>query len=214
METLASAHLGVFFVMVLGIIVMPGMDMAFVLANALAGGKRRGLLAVAGIVVGGACHVVAAALGLGLLLKLWPALFNIILLAGAAYIAWIGLSLLRAASAAGALPAARAAGGGWSTFRQAVITCLLNPKAYLFMLAVFPQFLRPEQGQVWLQSVVLWVIIAVTQTGVYGAMAVAAASVAHRLTARPQLGMGIVRAAGAVLMLGAAWTGWMGWRGL
>ena len=70
METLASAHLGVFFVMVLGIIVMPGMDMAFVLANALAGGKRRGLLAVAGIVVGGACHVVAAALGLGLLLKL------------------------------------------------------------------------------------------------------------------------------------------------
>ncbi len=214
METLASAHLGVFFVMVLGIIVMPGMDMAFVLANALAGGKRRGLLAVAGIVVGGACHVVAAALGLGLLLKLWPALFNIILLAGAAYIAWIGLSLLRAASAAGALPAAPAAGGGWSTFRQAVITCLLNPKAYLFMLAVFPQFLRPEQGQVWLQSVVLWVIIAVTQTGVYGAMAVAAASVAHRLTARPQLGMGIVRAAGAVLMLGAAWTGWMGWRGL
>ena len=148
METLASAHLGVFFVMVLGIIVMPGMDMAFVLANALAGGKRRGLLAVAGIVVGGACHVVAAALGLGLLLKLWPALFNIILLAGAAYIAWIGLSLLRAASAAGALPAAPAAGGGWSTFRQAVITCLLNPKAYLFMLAVFPQFLRPEQGQV------------------------------------------------------------------
>ena len=214
METLASAHLGVFFVMVLGIIVMPGMDLAFVLANALAGGKRRGLLAVAGIVVGGACHVVAAALGLGLLLKLWPALFNIILLAGAAYIAWIGLSLLRAASAAGALPAAPAAGGGWSTFRQAVITCLLNPKAYLFMLAVFPQFLRPEQGQVWLQSVVLWVIIAVTQTGVYGAMAVAAASVAHRLTARPQLGMGIVRAAGAVLMLGAAWTGWMGWRGL
>lgn len=214
METLAAAHLWLFFLMVFGIVVMPGMDMAFVLANTLAGGSRRGLLAVAGIVAGGVCHVVAAALGLGLLLQIFPALFNTILLAGAAYIAWIGISLLRASSAAGALPASRDAGGGWATFRQAALTNLLNPKAYLFMFAVFPQFMRPEQGHVWLQSTVLWVIIAVTQAGVYGSLAIAAGSAGASLQARPRLQVFIVRAAGAVLILGAAWTAYEGWRRL
>jgi len=205
-------QLWLFFLMVLGIILLPGMDMAFVLASALAGGARRGLLAVAGIVAGGVCHVSASALGIGLLLKLWPALFNAMLLAGAAYIAWIGISLLRAASMAGALPASRSAGAGWATFRQAAFTSLLNPKAYLFMFAVFPQFIRPQEGKVWAQSALLWLVIAVTQAVVYGGLALAAGSAAGALQARPGLQKLVVRAAGAMLLLGAAWTAWAGWQ--
>jgi len=67
------AHLWLFFLMVLGIIVLPGMDMAFVMASSLTGGRRAGLFAVGGIVAGGVCHVVAGALGLGLLLQVVPA---------------------------------------------------------------------------------------------------------------------------------------------
>jgi threonine/homoserine/homoserine lactone efflux protein len=208
------AHLWLFFLMVLGIIVLPGMDMAFVLASALRGGRRAGLLAVAGIVAGGAVHVAASALGIGLLLQIVPGLFNAILLAGAAYIAWIGISLLRGASAAGALPKARSAGTPWATFRQAVITCLLNPKAYLFMFAVFPQFFRPELGGVWAQALALGIIIALTQAGVYGAIALAAAGAGAGLGSRPKLQVFMVRAAGAMLMLGAAWTAMEGWRRL
>jgi threonine/homoserine/homoserine lactone efflux protein len=208
----STAHLWFFFVMAFGIIVLPGMDMAFVLASSLRGGRRSGLLAVAGIVAGGVVHVAASALGIGLLLQLIPGLFNALLLAGAAYIAWIGISLLRSASAAGALPQARGADTPWATFRQAVITCLLNPKAYLFMFAVFPQFFRPELGAVWTQALVLGIIISLTQAAVYGSLALAAGGAGAGLGARPRLQVLIVRAAGAMLMLGAAWTVMEGWR--
>ncbi|UXI68379.1 LysE family translocator [Tahibacter amnicola] len=88
-------HLWLFFLVVFAVIVLPGMDMAYVMASGLVGGRRHGLLAVAGIVIGGVIHVAAAALGVGLLLKLVPGVFNAVLLAGATYMAWIGLSLLR-----------------------------------------------------------------------------------------------------------------------
>ena len=165
-----SADLLLFAALVFGIIVLPGLDMAFVMGSSLAAGRRHGLAAVAGIAVGGICHVVMTTLGIGVLLKLIPAAFNALLLAGALYIAWIGVSLLRADSAFGV----RAGGGAmsaWTTFRRGTLTCLMNPKAYLFMLAVFPQFLHAEYGPLWSQALVLWLIIAVTQLTVYGAVA-------------------------------------------
>ena len=60
---LHTQHLWLFSVMVLGIIALPGMDMAYVMASALAGGRRMGFAAVAGIVAGGAVHVAMAMLG-------------------------------------------------------------------------------------------------------------------------------------------------------
>jgi threonine/homoserine/homoserine lactone efflux protein len=208
-----TAHLWLFFLMVFGIVVLPGMDMAFVLASALSGGRRSGLVAVSGLVVGGVCHVLASALGIGLLLQLFPGFFNT-LLAGAVYIAWIGVSLLRSSSLAGALPATQWAGTSAATFRRAVMTCLLNPKAYLFMFAVFPQFLRPGQGALWLQATVLGIIIAVTQAAVYGSVAVAASGASEGLATRPRLQVVVVRAAGLVLIAGALFTALEGWRRL
>ena len=56
-----AAHLWLFFVLVLGTILLPGLDMAFILASALTGGRRSGLTAVAGIMTGGVCHVAMGA---------------------------------------------------------------------------------------------------------------------------------------------------------
>jgi threonine/homoserine/homoserine lactone efflux protein len=210
MET--SPHLWLFFLMVFGIIVLPGMDMAFVAASALGGGRRAGGFAVAGIVAGGVCHVAASALGIGLLIHLFPAIFNAVLLIGAGYIAWIGIALLRGASSAGDMPIARSAGDPWATFRQAALTSLLNPKAYLFMFAVFPQFLQPGRGAVWSQSAVLSLIIACTQIGVYGSVALAAGGAQAGLGSRPRLQAWLMRGAGLMLVAGAAWTALEGWR--
>ncbi|MBG9389349.1 LysE family translocator [Caenimonas aquaedulcis] len=208
----SSPQLWLFFLMVLGIVILPGVDMAFVAASALGGGRRGGAFAVAGIVAGGFCHVAASALGIGLLIHMVPAIFNTVLLVGAAYIAWIGISLMRAASSAQPMPLARSAGRPWATFRQAILTSLLNPKAYLFMFAVFPQFLQPERGAVWSQSAVLSLIIATTQIWVYGLVAVAAGSAQAGLGSRPQLQAWLMRGAGAMLVGGAAWTALEGWR--
>ena len=82
-----SLQLGLFFLLVLGIIVLPGLDMAYVLGSSLMGGRRSGLAAVGGIMAGGVCHVVMATLGLSVVLQLWPGAFNAVLWIGAAYVA-------------------------------------------------------------------------------------------------------------------------------
>jgi threonine/homoserine/homoserine lactone efflux protein len=204
------SHLWLFFLMVLGIIILPGMDMAFVMASSLTGGKKSGLFAVGGVVVGGIFHVIAGALGLSLLLQLVPGMVTVMLVAGSAYIAWIGWSLTRSTSVFGALPSVGRP-SPWRTFRQAALTCLLNPKAYLFMLAIFPQFLRLEYGALWIQAVALGLIIAFTQVGVYGALALAAGEARQWLADQPAAGTIAARAVGLMLILGAGFTAWQGW---
>ena len=206
-------HLGLFFVLVFGVIVLPGLDMAFVLASSLVGGRGSGLTATAGIIAGGVCHVAMGALGIVAVLQLFPAAFNTVLLAGAVYIAWIGISLLRS-QAAFSEPARQQARSRTATFRQGLVTSLLNPKAYLFTLAVLPQFLRPEYGDLGAQAVILWLIIAVTQLAIYGGLAVAGDRVRFWLAERPEANAWLARGVGALLLATAAYTAMQGWRSI
>jgi threonine/homoserine/homoserine lactone efflux protein len=207
-----TTHLWLFFVLVFGVVLLPGLDMAFVLASALVGGRRSGLMATAGIVAGGICHVIMGALGIMAVLRLMPVLFNVMLIAGALYIAWIGIGLLRSDAAFWALPVEQRR-SQLATFRQGMLTSLLNPKAYLFMLAIFPQFFKPAYGALWTQATVLWLIIAITQIAVYGGMAMAGDRVRAWLASRPAANAWLARSVGAVLMATAVYTAWSGWRG-
>ena len=64
-----------------------------------------------------------------------------------------------------------------ATFSRAFVTCLLNPKAYVFMLAIFQQFIRKEYGPIATQALALGSIIAVTQAAVYGGIALGAVGI-------------------------------------
>lgn len=209
-----AASLWLFALLVFGIVVLPGMDMAFVMGSSLVAGRKHGFAAVAGIVTGGIGHVLMTTLGISVLLKVVPGAFNALLLAGALYIAWIGISLLRSDSAFGMQDQDGASGSAWLTFRRGALTCLMNPKAYLFMLAVFPQFLHAEYGPLWAQALMLWIIIALTQTCVYGGVALAAAQARGWLSGRPAAAIAASRAVGAVLVVAAVFTGLEGWRSL
>lgn len=200
-----------FFVLVFGVILLPGLDMAFVLASSLVGGRRSGFAATAGIIAGGVVHVTMGALGIVAVLQLVPAAFNAVLLAGAVYIAWIGISLLRSREAF-AGPARERARSLGATFRQGMVTSLLNPKAYLFTLAVLPQFLKPEYGDLGAQAVVLWLIIAATQLAVYGAMALAGDRAGAWFAERPAANIWLARIVGGLLLATAAYTALGGWR--
>lgn len=205
-------HLWLYAVLVFGIIVLPGMDMAFVLASSLASGRSAGFAAVAGTVAGGFVHAVMSAFGIGLLLKLFPSVFNLMLIAGSAYVMWMGYSLCKGAAALSEVHA-QSKLSLQQTFMRAVMTCLLNPKAYIFMLAVFPQFIKPDAGQpIWLQAFILFVIGAVCQITVYGAVALAAARARDGLQRSASSQIIIARAVGALLILTACWTLWTGWR--
>jgi len=205
-----TENLWLFFTLLFGIIIVPGVDMVFVLANSLTGGRASGLSATAGIMAGGVLHTLYAALGVSVILHLVPGLFNVLLVAGAAYIAWIGFSLVRSSITIGGIE-----GSGklsrWASFRQGALTSLMNPKAYLFMLAVYPQFLKPQFGPIWSQALVMAAMIATTQLAIYGGLALAAGRGRDFLVGSPGATMWIGRAAGVVLILVAAFTIWQGW---
>ncbi|MGH8049851.1 MAG: LysE family translocator [Arenimonas sp.] len=210
MELVQTSHLWLFFVLVLGIIVMPGMDMAYVMASSLVGGRKAGFFAVAGIVLGGMLHVLMGVLGVGVLLKTFPQAFNSMLMAGSIYIAWIGWSLFRGARALDEVTKASPKTMR-ATFSRAFVTCLLNPKAYIFMLAIFPQFIRNEYGPLATQALVLGGIIVLNQIMVYGAIVLGAHNARICLSTNKIGQVWLGRAMGVVLVLAAIWTGWQGW---
>lgn len=194
--------LTLFFVLLLGIIVVPGMDMVFVMANAITGGRRLGFAATGGITAGGAVHTAFGALGVGVLARWMPALLPVVLYAGAAYMAWIGISLVRSTVAFGTVGRVALRRPG-VVFLQGLTTCLLNPKAYLFVFSVYPQFLQPGFGPIWRQAIVLGLLTAAVQLGVYGTIAVGAARAGSAMASRPGLVAWSARIAG-VLFVAAA----------
>ncbi len=201
--------LWLFLVLIAGIIIVPGMDMLYVLASALSGGRRAGLVATSGMMTGGVVHTLYGTLGTGLLLALAPRLFTPILIAGSLYMIWIGHTLVRSAITVDTVERMDR-GALWQTFRRAVATCLLNPKAYLFVIAVYPQFLKPVYGPIWLQGLVLGVMTIITQALVYGSVALAADRARATLTSNPAATIWVGRTAGGMLIAAAALTLWHG----
>ena len=126
----------------------PGVDMAFTLVSTLRGGVRAGLAAAFGVSVGCVVHALAATFGLAALMAASSAAFNVVKWAGAAYLLWLALGMLRtglrAASDADAAAPVQAPTGAWALLRQGFLTNVLNPKVALFFLALLPQFIDAD----------------------------------------------------------------------
>lgn len=125
----------------------PGPDVLYIVSSALKGGVRAGMVAALGIVSGCFVHVFAAALGVGALLATSATAFTLLKWAGAAYLLWMGIRLLRARGGSSVLPAdvqgVPATVDLWRVYRQGFLTNVLNPKVALFFLAFVPQFIAP-----------------------------------------------------------------------
>lgn len=140
---------------------MPGPAMLYTAAQTLARGRRGGLMAAFGIHCGGYAHVLGATLGLAALFQLVPLLYTVVKLAGALYLVWLGIAMIRTkvagADAAAVFGPARSP---WRAFADSVIVEVLNPKAALFFLAFLPQFVDPQAAfPLWLQFLVLGTIV-------------------------------------------------------
>ena len=207
-------ELWLFFGLVLGVVLLPGLDMTFVLATTIADGRRSGFAGVAGIVSAGFVHVAVGAAGIATLLALAPRLLQRAAARRRAYLAWIGLSLVRggAAFAADSGEPGEAAPALAVAFRRGMLTNLLNPKAYAFMLAIFPQFVTPTRGSIALQAMPLSAIITATQVAVYGAVVLAAAGARGWLLGAPALARRLGRGVGAFLLVAALASAWQGWQ--
>ncbi|WP_304163852.1 LysE family translocator [Phenylobacterium aquaticum] len=134
-----AAFLGVMVVMA----ITPGPANVFAIATGAEKGKAAALTAVAGMNAATLVWFSAAALGLGGLILAFPRAFHLIALAGAAYVAWLGLKTLIAAQKGGGGLARLSVRPGRSAFRDGFTVQISNPKAVLFFTAVLPPFLDP-----------------------------------------------------------------------
>ena len=134
----------------------PGPANLFAIANGAARGKAAALAATAGMNAATLVWFAAAALGLGALVSAFPQAFRLISVAGALYVAWLGLKALRGAFRTAADPESAAIRPGRSAIVDGFMVQIANPKAVLFFTAVLPPFLdvnRPAAPQLALFAV-------------------------------------------------------------
>lgn len=164
-------------------VLIPGPDTMFVLANAMSHRVRGGALAALGIGFGAMVHASAAALGLSALIAASEPAFATVRVAGALYLVLIGIQSLRAAlrrrgpeSLAAPPPIAPSI-----VLRRAALTSISNVKVIVFYLAMLPQFVDPSRGHVGLQMFLLGSIFALIETAELLGVGLLAGRAAQRL---------------------------------
>jgi threonine/homoserine/homoserine lactone efflux protein len=133
----------------------PGPDTMFVLGASLRGGVGGGLLAAAGVMTGLLVHLGLAVAGVSALIAASPLAFDLLRLAGAAYLVWVGVPLLVRAWRARADALTPTPPISSRVYWQGLTTNLLNPKVAIFYVAFLPQFVASDLGHAPLQLLLL-----------------------------------------------------------
>jgi len=159
---LGLSSLTLFCVTATVLIMTPGPDTLHVLARSLGQGRTADIVSALGICAGTLVHTLASAIGLSSLLMTSALAYNTVKYAGVAYLIYLGVRTLlsreNSASVGTTQPVSLE-----TTFFQAVLTNVLNPKVALFFLAFLPQFVNPTQGKIAWQIITLGVIfVAIT----------------------------------------------------
>jgi threonine/homoserine/homoserine lactone efflux protein len=166
-----STRLFLFLTAAVLLAIAPGPGMLYVLARSLAGGKREGVLLALGTFLGGMVHVLAAALGVSIVLAKSAVAFATVKYVGAAYLGFLGVRMILdarkdKASTQDSVPPdiSLVVRPARNPLWQGVATEVLNPKTALFFLSFIPQFVNRGGGHVFLQFVALGTISVVMNT--------------------------------------------------
>ena len=159
--------IGVFLLALAMVYLLPGPDMILLLHTGAREGCRAALATAVGLALARGCHVALAATGLALLFRTAPWTFDTVRIVGGAYLAWIGVQLLRApvGLAVESAGCAKAPLSYRRAFRRGVLTNLLNPKALLFCSVLLPQFIQPQNGPLAVQFALLGGVLVVVGLG-------------------------------------------------
>jgi threonine/homoserine/homoserine lactone efflux protein len=178
----AASTIGLFAIAAIALLIIPGPSVLYVVTRSAEQGRRAGLVSVLGIHTGTLVHIAAAVTGLSALLLASATLFDVVKLAGAAYLVFLGVSRLVRRTAPEEHSIERASLR--RVYGQGFVVNLLNPKTALFFVAFFPQFVQDGHGPVALQILVLgavFVLLGLLSDGTY---ALVSGTLATRLRAR------------------------------
>ncbi len=203
---LGAHDLGWFVAAGLALNVTPGADFLYIVSRASARGFAAGVWAALGIAAGCIVHVLAAGLGLSAILATSAIAFGVVKLVGAAYLVYLGVSMLatRAPSGAASALSPAPAASPQEIFAKGFLTNVLNPKVALFFLAFVPQFIAHDAASPFAAFVLLGTIFNVNGTLWNVFVAWAAARTASRVRATAAATAWMNRVVGALFVgLGA-----------
>ncbi|MCB5175997.1 MULTISPECIES: LysE family translocator [Microvirga] len=182
----------------------PGPDMLLIASRSASQGPASGFATLAGIQTGTYCHALAAAFGLSHLFLAVPLAYDVVRYVGAAYLLYLAWRTFRSHDAALFSTDGLHEYPLGQVFRQGLFTNLLNPKMALFVLALFPQFVRPNVGSVAVQIMLLATVLNLVGLLVNGTIIMMASHIGRtftgqkRLRRMPQLLLGTVFAGLAI----------------
>jgi len=189
------------------IILLPGPNSLYVLSTAARHGVRAGYRAAAGVFLGDWVLMIAAALGVASLLTAYPPLFFVIKYAGAAYLTYLGVMMavgairrVRRRPAATATETAAGETAVGHPFRRALVVSLLNPKAILFLISFFVQFLDPTYAYPALSFLLLAGILQVCSVLYLSGLIFGGTFLAAQFRQRRRLAAGLTAGVGAVFV--------------
>ena len=191
----------------LGIILLPGPNSLFVLSVATARGVKAGYQSAMGVFVGDTVLLILTALGAASLLHTYPALFLVFKYLGAAYLTWLGLNLIGSAWVSLRTPAVNASTPAAENpvhltrpFERALVISLLNPKAILFLLSFFVQFIDVSYATPAVPFLILSAIVMAFSALYLSALIFAGVRLAHAFRQRQRLSAGLSSSVGGLFV--------------
>ena len=174
-----------FVLIAIGMVLTPGPNMIYLVSRSISQGPRAGLISLCGVALGLVIYMLCAAFGITALLFAVPYAYDVLRLAGAAYLLWLAWQAVQP--------------GGQSPFRvrdlpkdrprklflMGFLTALLNPKIAVFYLSLLPQFIDPARGDVFGQSLLLGALQVMTSVSVNTLIVLGASSISLFLGRNP-----------------------------
>ena len=192
------AALAVFFAASLLLAISPGPDNLFVLSQSLVGGRTTGFMITLGLCTGLLVHMTAVSLGVAALIKASSLAFTALKIAGAGYLLYLAWRAFRACGVTTTAAVERLTLG--QLYRRGIIMNVSNPKVTMFFLAFLPQFIKPENGPVIPQIILLGGVFLVATLIIFGGVAALAGRVGVWLNRSAKTQVWLYRATGTLFI--------------
>jgi threonine/homoserine/homoserine lactone efflux protein len=180
------AEIALFAFAALVMVVTPGPNMVYLLSRSICQGRKAGVTSLFGVAAGFLVHMFAAAIGLTAVFMAIPLAYELLKWLGAAYLLWLAWQAVKPGAKSSPFePRALPADSPLKLFAMGFATNALNPKIAVFYLSVFPQFVRPENGSVFGQSVELGLVQIAISFSVNLALVLSAARLAAWFARNP-----------------------------
>lgn len=167
-------------------VLTPGPNMLYLISRSICQGKKAGWISLCGVALGFVFYMFCAAMGLTALLFAVPFAYDAIRILGAIYLLWLAWQAISPKSQQVFQAVRLQADGPLKLFLMGFLTNLLNPKIAMMYLSLLPQFIRPEQGSVFAQSLQLGALQILISIAVNGLIVYSAGSIALFLNQKPQ----------------------------